>query len=384
MRNALVEWPNGGMRFPAGDIRSPVRVRADRAHGAPGGLRGPMVVSADPDVHRAHIQRFARPRLRPHLPAQRRTQPARVDRRVRPRRAAGAGAHEASARAFSVRALDGHPRDRRRATTWRRSSCGCRRRASLAGRRHPRHHLEDRLEGRGPHRARRRPRGRRSPPRPCASSRRRAHPGGVTRIVENRLGLVAGRRRGRLEQHRRTAPCCCCRVDPDASARAHRRGRPRARSASRVGVIITDTARPAVAGRPDGCRHRRRGHPRVSTTCAARRTLAGEPLDGHDAGRRRRDRRRRRPRQGQGQRMPRRPRPRPRPPRRRARPAGRAPPSSAPPSTTCSGWAATRRSLSVARPAMSGAPRARRRTRRGLRRRARRGRPRLAAHAPRR
>jgi alkanesulfonate monooxygenase SsuD/methylene tetrahydromethanopterin reductase-like flavin-dependent oxidoreductase (luciferase family) len=57
MRNALVEWPNGGMRFARSDIRSPFEfeqlARTVRAED----FEGQMVVSADPDVHRADIQR---------------------------------------------------------------------------------------------------------------------------------------------------------------------------------------------------------------------------------------------------------------------------------------------------------------------------------------
>ncbi|RXZ71761.1 TIGR03557 family F420-dependent LLM class oxidoreductase [Agromyces albus] len=57
MRNALVEWPNGGMRFARSDIRSPFEfeqlARTVRAED----FKGQMVISADPDVHRADIQR---------------------------------------------------------------------------------------------------------------------------------------------------------------------------------------------------------------------------------------------------------------------------------------------------------------------------------------
>jgi coenzyme F420-dependent glucose-6-phosphate dehydrogenase len=56
--NALAEWPNGGMRFPKGDIRSPFEfeqlaklVRAED-------FEGRMLVSADLDAHRAQIQQF--------------------------------------------------------------------------------------------------------------------------------------------------------------------------------------------------------------------------------------------------------------------------------------------------------------------------------------
>ncbi|MET1042913.1 MAG: TIGR03557 family F420-dependent LLM class oxidoreductase [Microbacteriaceae bacterium] len=59
MRNALVEWPNGGMRFPKGDIRSPFELEQMARLVRPEDFEGRMVISADPDVHRAHIQRFA-------------------------------------------------------------------------------------------------------------------------------------------------------------------------------------------------------------------------------------------------------------------------------------------------------------------------------------
>jgi coenzyme F420-dependent glucose-6-phosphate dehydrogenase len=56
--NAVKEWPNGGMNFPKADIRSPEDfesmarlVRADN-------FRGRVLMSADLDVHRDHIQHF--------------------------------------------------------------------------------------------------------------------------------------------------------------------------------------------------------------------------------------------------------------------------------------------------------------------------------------
>lgn len=57
-RNALVEWPNGGMRFARSDIRSPFEfdqiahmVRAED-------FAGRVFISSDPDLHRAHIQSY--------------------------------------------------------------------------------------------------------------------------------------------------------------------------------------------------------------------------------------------------------------------------------------------------------------------------------------
>jgi G6PDH family F420-dependent oxidoreductase len=58
LANAMTEWPNGGMKFPKADIRSPFEfaqiaklVRAED-------FEGRMVISADPDRHRAEIQKY--------------------------------------------------------------------------------------------------------------------------------------------------------------------------------------------------------------------------------------------------------------------------------------------------------------------------------------
>ena len=58
MQNALTEWPNGGMRFSKSDIRSPFELEQIAKLVRPEDFEGRMLVSADPDVHRAHIQRF--------------------------------------------------------------------------------------------------------------------------------------------------------------------------------------------------------------------------------------------------------------------------------------------------------------------------------------
>jgi len=58
MANALTEWPNGGMKFPKADIRSPHDFEAIAKLVRPEDFRGRMVVSSDPDVHRAEIQRY--------------------------------------------------------------------------------------------------------------------------------------------------------------------------------------------------------------------------------------------------------------------------------------------------------------------------------------
>ena len=59
MSNAMAEWPVGGLRFPTADLRSPF-VIAQAAKGIrPEDLRGRVLVSADLDVHRANLQRYA-------------------------------------------------------------------------------------------------------------------------------------------------------------------------------------------------------------------------------------------------------------------------------------------------------------------------------------
>jgi coenzyme F420-dependent glucose-6-phosphate dehydrogenase len=58
MSNALTEWPNGGMRFPRSDIRSPFEFEQLAKLVRPEDFEGRMVVSEDPDVHRATIQRY--------------------------------------------------------------------------------------------------------------------------------------------------------------------------------------------------------------------------------------------------------------------------------------------------------------------------------------
>jgi coenzyme F420-dependent glucose-6-phosphate dehydrogenase len=59
MANALTEWPNGGMRFPRADIRSPYDFEQMARLVRPEDFTGRMVISADPDAHRAEIQRYA-------------------------------------------------------------------------------------------------------------------------------------------------------------------------------------------------------------------------------------------------------------------------------------------------------------------------------------
>jgi coenzyme F420-dependent glucose-6-phosphate dehydrogenase len=56
--NAMTEWPNGGMKFPKGDIRSPFELEQMAKLVRPEGFEGRLVISSDPDVHRAYIQSF--------------------------------------------------------------------------------------------------------------------------------------------------------------------------------------------------------------------------------------------------------------------------------------------------------------------------------------
>jgi coenzyme F420-dependent glucose-6-phosphate dehydrogenase len=58
LANALVEWPNGGMKFPKADIRSPFEFEQIAKLVRPEDFSGRMVISSDPDVHRAEIQKF--------------------------------------------------------------------------------------------------------------------------------------------------------------------------------------------------------------------------------------------------------------------------------------------------------------------------------------
>ncbi len=58
LTNAMTEWPNGGMKFPKADIRSPLDFEQMAKLVRPEDFDGRMVISADPDEHRAYIQRF--------------------------------------------------------------------------------------------------------------------------------------------------------------------------------------------------------------------------------------------------------------------------------------------------------------------------------------
>jgi len=58
MANAMLEWPNGGMKFPKQDIRSPLDFEQMARLVRPEDFEGRMLISSDPDKHRAQIQRF--------------------------------------------------------------------------------------------------------------------------------------------------------------------------------------------------------------------------------------------------------------------------------------------------------------------------------------
>jgi G6PDH family F420-dependent oxidoreductase len=58
LTNAMVEWPNGGMRFPKGDIRSPFDFAQMAKLVRPEDFEGRLLISEDTDAHRAHIQKY--------------------------------------------------------------------------------------------------------------------------------------------------------------------------------------------------------------------------------------------------------------------------------------------------------------------------------------
>ena len=58
LRNAMVEWPNGGMKFPKQDIRSPLDFEQMAKLVRPEDFEGRMLITSDTDKHRAQLQRF--------------------------------------------------------------------------------------------------------------------------------------------------------------------------------------------------------------------------------------------------------------------------------------------------------------------------------------
>jgi G6PDH family F420-dependent oxidoreductase len=59
LANAIHEWPNGGMKFPKADIRSPFEFEQMARMVRPEDFEGRMVISADPDKHLQALQRYA-------------------------------------------------------------------------------------------------------------------------------------------------------------------------------------------------------------------------------------------------------------------------------------------------------------------------------------
>ncbi len=56
--NAMTEWPNGGMKFPKQDIKSPFDFEQIAKLVRLEDFEGRMLISSDPDRHRAEIQRY--------------------------------------------------------------------------------------------------------------------------------------------------------------------------------------------------------------------------------------------------------------------------------------------------------------------------------------
>ena len=58
LRNAIVEWPNGGMKFPKQDIRSPHDLAQMARLVRPEDFHGRLLISSDLEAHRREVQRF--------------------------------------------------------------------------------------------------------------------------------------------------------------------------------------------------------------------------------------------------------------------------------------------------------------------------------------
>lgn len=56
---ALAEWPMAGLRMRRSDIRSPYDIEQLVRGVTPADMRAGMLISSDPDVHRAQLQRYA-------------------------------------------------------------------------------------------------------------------------------------------------------------------------------------------------------------------------------------------------------------------------------------------------------------------------------------
>jgi len=58
LQNAMTEWPNGGMKFPKQDIRSPSDFALMAKIVRPEDFEGRMLITSDLDAHRREIQKF--------------------------------------------------------------------------------------------------------------------------------------------------------------------------------------------------------------------------------------------------------------------------------------------------------------------------------------
>jgi coenzyme F420-dependent glucose-6-phosphate dehydrogenase len=58
MANAMIEWPNGGMKFPKQDIKSPLDFEQMAKLVRPEDFEGRMLISSDPEQHRQQIQKY--------------------------------------------------------------------------------------------------------------------------------------------------------------------------------------------------------------------------------------------------------------------------------------------------------------------------------------
>ncbi|HSH21249.1 MAG TPA: TIGR03557 family F420-dependent LLM class oxidoreductase [Candidatus Caenarcaniphilales bacterium] len=58
MQNAIAEWPNGGMKFPKQDVRSPLDFEQMAKLVRPEDFEGRMLISSDLEAHRREIQKF--------------------------------------------------------------------------------------------------------------------------------------------------------------------------------------------------------------------------------------------------------------------------------------------------------------------------------------
>ena len=58
LQNAITEWPNGGMKFPKQDIRSPSDFALMAKIVRPEDFEGRMLITSDLDAHRREIQKF--------------------------------------------------------------------------------------------------------------------------------------------------------------------------------------------------------------------------------------------------------------------------------------------------------------------------------------